>query len=152
MDCGICNCAVAGLLSTICLIILNISQTSLPTMLFHGWLLEVGDNAVMGVVSSYIASCMTSDLFQFVNICTCVWISNGGCIFNRGSNVCLVGNVPNFETAGPQIMVEERTSTTRMLAINTSIPNLTVACLEHFWSPQLQTQRQRPTDVGVDWK
>ena len=40
-------------------------------------------------------------------------------------------------------------STTRMLAINVSIPNLTVARLELFWSPQLQIQRAQPTEVGV---
>jgi len=39
-----------------------------------------------------------------------------------------------------------------MLAINVSVPNLTVARLEQFRSPQLQIQRERPTDIGVDWK
>ena len=39
-----------------------------------------------------------------------------------------------------------------MLAINVSIPNLTVARREQFRSPQLQIQKERPTDVGVDWK
>ena len=33
-----------------------------------------------------------------------------------------------------------------MLTINVSIPNLTVARLEQFRSPQLRIQRQRPTD------
>jgi len=37
-----------------------------------------------------------------------------------------------------------------MLVINVSIPNLTVARLEQFPSPQLRIQRERPTDVGVD--
>jgi len=41
---------------------------------------------------------------------------------------------------------------TRILAINVSIPNGTVARLEQFWSPQLWFQRKRQTDVGVDWK
>ena len=35
---------------------------------------------------------------------------------------------------------------TRVLAINVSIPNLTVARLEQFRSPQLRIQRQRPTN------
>jgi len=39
-----------------------------------------------------------------------------------------------------------------MLAINVSIPNLTVVRLYQFLSPQLWIQRQWPTDVGVDWK
>ena len=38
----------------------------------------------------------------------------------------------------------------RMLAINELIPNLTVARLEQFRSPQLRIQRERPTDVKVD--
>jgi len=38
---------------------------------------------------------------------------------------------------------------TGMLAINVSIPNLTVDRLEQFRSPQLQIQTERPTDVGV---
>ena len=42
--------------------------------------------------------------------------------------------------------------TTRMLAINVSIPNRTVACLEQFRSPQLRIQRERPSDAGADWK
>jgi len=33
-----------------------------------------------------------------------------------------------------------------------SIPNGTVARLEQFRSPQLQFQRERPTEAGVDWK
>ena len=37
---------------------------------------------------------------------------------------------------------------TRMLAINVSIPNLTVARLEQFRTPQLRIQRDRPTDAG----
>jgi len=41
-------------------------------------------------------------------------------------------------------------SITRMLVINVSIPNLTVARLEQFRSPQLRIQRERPTDAGVD--
>jgi len=41
---------------------------------------------------------------------------------------------------------------TRMLAINVSIPNLTIARLEQFRSPQLRIQKERPTDVGVDRK
>jgi len=41
---------------------------------------------------------------------------------------------------------------TRLLAKHVSVPNLTVACLEQFWSPQLRIQRERPTDAGVDWK
>ena len=41
---------------------------------------------------------------------------------------------------------------TRMSAINVSIPNLTVARLEQFRSPQLRIQTELPTDVGVDWK
>jgi len=36
---------------------------------------------------------------------------------------------------------------TRMLAINVSIPNLTVSRLEQFRSPQLRIQKERPTDV-----
>ena len=36
-----------------------------------------------------------------------------------------------------------------MLAINVSIPNLTVARLEQFPSPQLRIQRERPTYVGL---
>jgi len=36
-----------------------------------------------------------------------------------------------------------------MLAIKVSIPNLTVARLKQFRSPQLLIQRQQPTDVGV---
>jgi len=39
-----------------------------------------------------------------------------------------------------------------MLALNVWIPNLTVARLEPFPSPQLRIQRERPTDVGVDCK
>jgi len=39
-----------------------------------------------------------------------------------------------------------------MLAINVSIPNLIMARLQQFRSPQLQIQRERPTDVGVDSK
>ena len=39
-----------------------------------------------------------------------------------------------------------------MLAINVSIPHLTVARLEQFRSSQRRIQRQRPTHVGVDWK
>jgi len=38
----------------------------------------------------------------------------------------------------------------RMLAINVSIPSLTVARLYQFRSPQVRIQRERPTDVGVD--
>jgi len=38
---------------------------------------------------------------------------------------------------------------TRMLAINASILNLTVARLEPFQSPLLQIQRERPTDLGL---
>jgi len=41
-------------------------------------------------------------------------------------------------------------SNTSMLEINVAIPNLTVARLEQFRSPQVRIQRQRPTDVGVD--
>jgi len=43
---------------------------------------------------------------------------------------------------------------TGMLAIiiNVSILNLTVAHLEQFRPPQLRDQRERPTDVRVDWK
>jgi len=41
---------------------------------------------------------------------------------------------------------------TRILAINVAIPNLTVARLEQFRSPQLRIKRERPTDVGTDWK
>ena len=40
-------------------------------------------------------------------------------------------------------------SITRMLVINVSIPNLTVARLEQFRSPQLPIQRERPTDAGL---
>jgi len=40
---------------------------------------------------------------------------------------------------------------TRVLAIDVSIPNLTVARLEQFRSPQLRIQREQPTDVGIDW-
>jgi len=36
-----------------------------------------------------------------------------------------------------------------MLAINVSIPNLTVARLEQFWMPQLRIQREQPTDAGL---
>jgi len=36
-----------------------------------------------------------------------------------------------------------------MLAINVSIPNLTVTSLEQFRTPQLQIQRERPTDAGL---
>jgi len=36
---------------------------------------------------------------------------------------------------------------TRMLAINMSIPNLTVAHLEQLRPPQLRNQSERPTDV-----
>jgi len=39
---------------------------------------------------------------------------------------------------------------TRMLVINVSIPNRTVARLEQFRSPQLRFQRERPTNAGVD--
>ena len=39
---------------------------------------------------------------------------------------------------------------TRMLAINVSIPNLTVVRLEQSRSPQLRFQREGPTDIGVD--
>jgi len=37
-----------------------------------------------------------------------------------------------------------------MLAINVSIPNLTVARLEQLQAPQLRIQRERPADVGAD--
>jgi len=40
---------------------------------------------------------------------------------------------------------------TRLLAINVSIPNLTVARLEQFRLPQLPIQREPPSDVGVEW-
>jgi len=36
-----------------------------------------------------------------------------------------------------------------MLAINVTIPNLTVARLEQFRTPQLRIQRERPTDAGL---
>ena len=36
-----------------------------------------------------------------------------------------------------------------MLAINVSIPNLTVARLKQFRSPQLRIQTERPTDAGL---
>jgi len=36
-----------------------------------------------------------------------------------------------------------------MLAINVSIPNLTVARLEQFRPPQVRIQAERPTDVGL---
>jgi len=36
-----------------------------------------------------------------------------------------------------------------MLAINVLIPNLTVARLEQFRTPQLRIQRSRPTDAGL---
>ena len=39
-----------------------------------------------------------------------------------------------------------------MLAIYVWIPNGTVARRDQFRSPQLRIQRERPTDVGVDWK
>jgi len=39
---------------------------------------------------------------------------------------------------------------TRMLVINVSIPNVTVARVEQFQPPQLRIQRERPTDVWVD--
>jgi len=39
---------------------------------------------------------------------------------------------------------------TRMLGINVSILNLTLARLEQFRSPQRRIQRERPTDVGVN--
>jgi len=39
---------------------------------------------------------------------------------------------------------------TRMLAINVSIPNLTVARQEQFRSPQLPIQTEPPSDVGVE--
>jgi len=35
------------------------------------------------------------------------------------------------------------------MAINVSIPNLTVARLEQFRTPQLRIQRERPTDAGL---
>jgi len=38
---------------------------------------------------------------------------------------------------------------TTILAINVSIPNLTVARLEQFWTPQLQIQTERPTEAGL---
>jgi len=38
---------------------------------------------------------------------------------------------------------------TRTLAINVSIPNLTVAHLQQFRTPQLRIQRERPTDAGL---
>jgi len=37
-----------------------------------------------------------------------------------------------------------------MLAINVSIPNLTVARLEQLRPPQVRFQGERPTDAGVD--
>jgi len=40
--------------------------------------------------------------------------------------------------------------TTRMLGINVSIPNVTVARQEQFRLPQLRNQSERPTDVGVN--
>jgi len=40
-------------------------------------------------------------------------------------------------------------SVTRMLTINVSITNLTVARLEQFRPPQLRIQKEQPTDVGV---
>jgi len=43
------------------------------------------------------------------------------------------------------------TNLTRTLAINVSIPNLSVAHLEQFQLPQLWKQRERPTDIGIDW-
>jgi len=39
-----------------------------------------------------------------------------------------------------------------MLAINVSIPNVTVARLEQFRSLQLRVQREQPTDVEIDLK
>jgi len=37
-----------------------------------------------------------------------------------------------------------------MLAINVSIPNLTVARLEQLPPPQVRIQTEQPTDIGVD--
>jgi len=36
-----------------------------------------------------------------------------------------------------------------MLAIDVSIPSLTVARLKQFRSPQLRIQREQPTDAGL---
>jgi len=38
---------------------------------------------------------------------------------------------------------------TRMLAIYMLIPNLTVARLEQFWTPQLRIQTEWPTEAGL---
>jgi len=45
---------------------------------------------------------------------------------------------------------ESKSAETRILAINVSIPNGTIARMEQFRSPQLRIQRERPTDAGVD--
>jgi len=57
--------------------------------------------------------------------------------------VCVLGELLIFSPG------KYKQQTARMLAINVSIPNLTVARLKHFRPPQLQNQRERPTNVGV---
>jgi len=54
-------------------------------------------------------------------------------------------------TYSPALYNIHKQGRTRMLPINVSIPNLTVAHLEQFRAPQLPNQSKRPTDVRVDW-
>jgi len=55
----------------------------------------------------------------------------------------------NFFRGGGARM-NSRIGDTRMLAINASIPNLTVARLQQFLLPQVRIQTERPTYIGVD--
>jgi len=53
-------------------------------------------------------------------------------------------------TLTPNFSHLQKQTRTRMLAVNVSIPSLTVARLQQFRTPQLRIHRKRPTDAALN--
>ena len=75
-----------------------------------------GDAAGVVVVAGDIASWVTLNLLQFIDVSASVRIPHGKSILNHRSNVRLVGWVSDAEAAGSEITVQESSSAIRFLS------------------------------------
>ena len=96
------------------------NQAAVMTMLLQCWPLEVtqhcSDATVGVVVASHVASCVSLNLFQLVDVLAGGWIPDSGGVLELGSDVCFVCQVANMATAQTQVAVQKCSRTTGFFA------------------------------------
>ena len=99
------------------------NQAAVMTTLLQCWPLEVAQHCsdatvgvVVGTVASHVASCVSLNLFQLVDVLAGRWIPDSGGVLELGSDVCFVSQIANMATERTQVAVQKRLRTVGFFA------------------------------------